>query len=163
MRIHELSANYNTIEAYVPFTYYLTLSSKRNIKPYVFVAPRVSYVLGGTMTHTSSDFDINTLDSIPGSSSFQQVTFNDTTYRSLNVGATVGVGMLFRINLGNYYFLVKADASANLNALSTFTSADLFNEFNHLRNCADGYVSITVLLPIKKQLKGACMKWGEYD
>ena len=31
------------------------------------------------------------------------------------------------------------------------------------RFITDGTIKATVLFPLKKQLKGACMKWGEYD
>ena len=160
-RVHDLEAYYSAVEAYVPLTFYFPADSKRNIMPYVYVAPRVSYNLGGTMKHSWTDFDLNTRDTI--ASSFSELMISDTTYRMLNVGATVGAGSLFKINTNNYYFIVKFDVSANVNGISTFTGADLQNEFNHLRYNADAQATLTFMLPIKKRLKGACMKWGEYD
>lgn len=158
-RIYGLTADYRSIEVYVPVTYYINIGSK-NLMPYVYAAPRVSYILDGTMSYSRTDLTQN--DSII-SIMLETTTFNDSTYRKLNVGATVGVGAQVRINTSNYYFLVKFDLSANVNALQTFTEIDLLNEFNHLRFAADAYATVTFMLPLKKQLKGACMKWGEYD
>ena len=82
----------------------------------------------------------------------------------VKVGATVGVGSLFRINTSNYYFLVKFDVSANMNGIPTFKKGEVDNnEFNYLRFSTDAHATLTFMLPIKKQLKGACMDWGEYD
>ena len=159
------TAHYRTIEAYVPITYYMTLASSKNIRPYVFVAPRVSYLL--TLPNDAvSQMKLNTTysqDESIISSTIESVGFNTNTYKGLNVGATVGVGSQFRINTSNYYFLVKFDVSANMNALSTYTTADLQNEFNYLRYNADAHASLTIQLPVKKRLKGACVSWGEYD
>ncbi len=160
-------AKYHTIEAYIPVTYYIGLASKQNIIPYVYVAPRVSYVLPDSlaqMTHTALYTDSNgdPLPSHPFSSN--TVEFNQATYQSLNVGLTAGVGSLFRINVNNYYFLMKFDISANMNGISTFKKGEVVNnEFNYLRHSADAQATLTLMLPIKKQLKGACMSWGEYD
>lgn len=159
------TAHYRTIEAYVPITYYMTLSSSKNIRPYVYVAPRVSYLLM-LPNDSVSQMKLNTTYSKDDNiitSSIDSVGFNTNTYRNLNLGATVGVGTQFRISTSNYYFLVKFDVSANMNALSTYTAADLQNEFNFLRYSADANASLTIQLPIKKRLKGACVSWGEYE
>lgn len=158
-RNYELSANYRSVEVYLPISYYFNIGLK-SVMPYVFVAPRASYILDGTMAFTRTDM---TQDNTIINSMTQATTFNDSTYRRINVGATVGVGTQVRITAGNYYFLVKFDVSANVNALQTFTEYDLQNEFNHLRYAADAQASITLMLPLKKQLQGACMKWGKYD
>ena len=101
----QLGANYHAIEAYVPITYYIGLSSK-NIVPYVFAAPRVSYLLPDTtakMTYTNSYYK-NDANNTHISTSSNTVPFNRSTYRLFNVGATIGFGSLFRINTSNYYF-----------------------------------------------------------
>jgi hypothetical protein len=59
-------------------TYYISTGSK-NLKPYFFVAPRFSYILGGTMSFTRTDTDqtgqvINTLNST--------AEFSESTYAS---------------------------------------------------------------------------------
>lgn len=151
---YSLSANYRSIEAYVPLTYYVSVGSK-TMRPYIYVAPHVSYILDGTMTYLKTTETDTT--------AFSTTTFNDSTFRKINVGAMVGVGTQFNISVGNYYFLTKIDASVNLNLLNTFTAIDLENEFNFQRYCAGAQISVYFMLPIKKQLQGACMKWGEYD
>lgn len=159
-------ANYNAIEAYIPITYYIGLSSKNSISPYVYGAPRISYVLPDTtakMTYTNSYYKSDANNTLISTTS-NTVPFNRSTYRLLNVGATVGFGSLFRINTSNYYFLFKFDLSANINGLPTFKKGEVENnEFNYLRFSTDAHATLTFMLPIKKQLKGACMKWGEYD
>lgn len=165
-REYELNARHFAIEAYVPLTFYFPLSPKRTVMPYVFVAPRVSYILNagslaGRMGYTTTNLDINTMDTI--SSTTMVSAINDSTFRMLNVGATVGIGSEFRINTSNYYLIFKVDVSANMYGLSTFTKTDLQNEFNHLRYSADAQATVTFMLPIKKRLQGACMRWGEYD
>lgn len=159
-RVYGLAADYRSIEVYVPVSLYFNIGSK-NVKPYVFVAPRASYILNGTMSYTRTDMTQD--DEIIPPILTETTTFNDSTYRKINVGATLGLGTQVRITAGNYYFLVKFDLSANVNALQTFTQYDLQNEFNHLRYAADAYATITLMLPLKKQLQGACMKWGKYD
>lgn len=156
------STSYRTIEAYVPISYYVSLGSSKNVRPYVFVAPRVSYLLPDSISQMShGTLYTNGADTI--SYSNISVGYNINTFRNLNVGLTLGAGAQFRINMNNYYFLMKLDVSANMYALSTFTAADLLNEFNHLRYSTDAHATLTIMLPLKKQLKGACMTWGEYD
>ena len=159
-------ANYRAIEAYVPFTYYIGLASKRNIVPYVYAAPRVSYVLPDStaqMTQTTAYYR-NDEDQTLISYSKNTIPFNRSTYRALNVGATIGIGSLFRINAGNYYFLVKFDVSAHVNGLPTYKNGETdTDEFKYLRYSTDAHATLTFMLPLKKQLQGACMNWGEYD
>ena len=156
-------ANYRTIEAYMPFTFYLTLANLKNVTPYFYVAPRVSYLL--MLPHdTTSQMTLTTsYANDPNATTSESVPFNPNTYNELNVGATLGLGSKFRIETSSFYFLVKFDISANVNALSTFTKTDLLNEFNHRRHSADANATLTIMLPVKKRLKGACVKWGEYD
>ena len=176
-RNYDFTADYNSIEAYIPVTYYISTGSK-NLKPYFFVAPRFSYILGGKMSYTRTDMEltgqvINTLNST--------TEFSETSYASyygpitlfnneydidlgkFNIGLMAGVGTQFRFNTSNYYFLLKLDLSANVNGFQTFTKYDLANEFNHLRYGADAHLTATFMLPIKKHLVGACIRWGEYD
>ena len=158
------SARYRAIEAYIPVTYYMSLAGSKNVKPYAYVAPRVSYIIPNDSLASMTHKTVYMQDSTIISSSTNSVEFNSSTYRNLNVGLTLGVGSLFRINAGKYYFLVKFDISANMTRIPTFTKGEVANnEFNHLRYSADAHASLTIMLPLKKQLQGACMKWGEYD
>lgn len=161
-----LKASYRCIEAYVPFTYYMGLASKNSIVPYVYAAPRVSYVLPDTIasiTNTTAYYKNDEENTLISSTS-NTVKFNNSTYHRINLGATIGVGSLFKISVGNYYFLTKFDISANFNGLPTFNTGEIENnEFNFLRYSTDAQATLTFMLPIKKQLQGACMRWGEYD
>lgn len=160
-RNYDLTADYNSIEVYTPVTFYINIGSK-NLKPYFFVAPRASYILGGKMEYTRTDYDIETGEII-GTPLTSTANFSDTTYQMINVGGMAGIGTQIRFNTSNYYFLVKIDLSANVNGIQTFTKYDLLNEFNHLRFSGDAHATVTFLLPLKKRLVGACVKWGEYD
>ena len=159
-----LKANYRCIEAYVPFTYYMGLASKNSIVPYVYAAPRVSYVLPDTLASINNTTAYyNEADELVSYTS-NTVKFNNSTYHRLNLGATLGVGSLFKLSTNNYYFLIKFDLSANFNGLPTFNTGEIENnEFNYLRYSTDAQATLTFMLPIKKQLQGACMRWGEYD
>jgi len=159
-------AGYNTVEAYVPFTYYITSESMRNVKPYVYIAPRASYVLNGVMSQTTTVKPIISQagDTIKeGYYLSDTIGFDKNSYRRLNFGATLGAGAQFRVNTNNYYFLIKFDISANFNALSTYTRADALLYQHKLRYSADANATLTIQLPVKKQLKGACVTWGKYD
>ena len=158
-RKHDFTADYQSIEAYVPFTYYINIGSK-HLKPYFFAAPRVSYILDGFMSYTRTDMDLE--DNVIYSQT-ESTLVSDSTYRLLNVGGMVGVGTQVRVNTNNYYFLFKFDISANVNGLHTFTDIDLLNEFNYRRFAADAHATLTIMLPIKKRGVGACVRWGEYD
>ena len=181
--IKEFKADYHTIEAYVPLTYYIGLASTKNIKPYVYFAPRISYVLPikqNKMTYSASYLDtigapiidhidtiingnVTTFDTVPMEMN-TLVPFNASTYRKLNVGGTIGFGSLFRFDISNYYILVKFDISANMYAISTFKKGQIINEeFNHLRYSASAYATLTFMLPIKKPLQDACIRWGKYN
>ena len=176
-RNYDFTADYRSIEVYIPFTNYISTGSK-TIKPYFFVAPRFSYILDGTMSYTRTDMDntgqvINTPQTM--STDFSNISYTSYSTFSLfgtdydldlgkfNVGLMAGVGTQFRFNTSNYYFLVKFDLSANVNGFQTFTKYDFMNEFNYLRYSADAHLTATFMLPIKKHLVGACIRWGEYD
>ena len=176
-RNYDFTADYRSIEAYIPVTYYISTGSK-NLKPYFFVAPRFSYILDGTMSYTRTDTDqagqvINTLTSTTEFSEYSYASYygpftlfgNDYELNlgMINIGLMAGVGTQFRFNTTNYYFLLKLDLSANVNGFQTFTKYNLMNEFNHLRYSTDAHLTATFMLPIKKRLIGACIRWGEYD
>jgi hypothetical protein len=175
-RNYDFTAAYNSIEAYIPVTYYISTGYK-NLKPYFFLAPRFSYILGGTMEYIRTDIDgQNITQQPPITAEFSEITYAsyygpftlfgkdyEIDLGMLNIGLMAGVGTQFRFNTSNYYFLLKLDLSANVNGFQTFTKYALMNEFNHLRYSADAHLTATFMLPIKKRLIGACIRWGEYD
>lgn len=172
------SIEYNQIEVQIPVTFYLSSTQNARIKPYVFVAPRISIPLNGT-----EKMEIQLIDSLGnfqqnsnGNSINVQADLNKSNFRQFNVGLTGGLGVLFKINMNNYYFLVKVDASYNYNLINSYTEDEKNATVPNVlgvgyiepsllgkRFITDGTIKATVLFPLKKQLKGACMKWGEYD
>lgn len=151
-REYTITANYQTVSATLPLTYYF-LNVKDPIRPYLYIAPRFSYIINGNLTQNVKDY----LQSSSGQ------TVIDTTDRivpnnhvNFNVGATVGAGVQFRISVAYYYFLIKTEAFANWNFLNTFTNKQLENEFNNNRQDAEAAATITFVFPLKKSLKDAC-------
>ena len=179
-RNYDFKADYQSIEAYIPVTYYISTGYK-NLKPYFFVAPRFSYILGGDMSYIRTDTEITSTGDVITTEQTSTANFNEYSYSSFygpftlfgseydldlgmfNIGVMAGVGTQFRLNTSNYYFLVKLDLSANVNTFQTFTKYDLLNPFNTMRYSADAHLTATFMLPIKKRLIGACIRWGEYD
>ena len=169
------SIEYNQIEVQVPLTFYLSSTLNTRIRPYVFVAPRISIPMNGTEKMELELFDV--LDNNGNPSLINvQTDLNKSNFRQFNVGIVGGAGVLFKITTSNYYFLVKADASFNYNLINSFTKAEQDATVANVlgvgyiepsllgkRFITDGTIKATVLFPLKKQLKGACMKWGEYD
>ena len=116
---------------------------------------------GSPIHDQDNNIQIDTLTFFPTSNN--QVPFNGSAYRKLNVGGTIGIGSLFRFNISNYYILIKFDVSANMNALMTLKQGQIINnDFNHLRYSADAHATLTFMLPIKKPLQDACIRWGKY-
>lgn len=166
---------YNQIEVQVPVTFYLSSPLNTRIRPYVFVAPRVSIPMNGTEKMELELFDVQDNEGNASSIDFQ-TDLNKSNFRQFNAGLVGGVGVLFKINMNNYYFLVKVDASYNYNLINSYTEDEKNATVPNVlgvgyiepsllgkRFITDGTVKATVLFPLKKQLKGACMKWGEYD
>ena len=151
-RRYELKADYHAIEASLPATFYF-LNPKEIVRPYIYVAPRFSYIVGGDNIYT-------TIDSIPHKK--PKITLTDTipivptNHIAFNVGATLGVGTQFRINTDYYYFLIKLEALATWYFRNSFTEQQLENEFYNKRFDADAATTITFIFPLKKILRDAC-------
>lgn len=151
-RRYELKADYHTIEASLPVTFYF-LNPKDIVRPYIFVAPRFSYCFGGDNIHT-------VIDSLPRKK--PTITATDTAaivpsnHIAFNVGANLGVGTQFRINTDYYYFLIKLEAWATWYFRNSFTKKQQENEFYNKRLDADAATTITFIFPLKKILRDAC-------
>lgn len=151
-RTYDLVANYQSVALSLPLTYYF-FTVKEPVRPYLYVAPRVSYIINGTVTETITDA---TSGADPVKNSETEQPLCPSNHISLNVGATAGLGFQFRISMAYYYFLIKTEAYANWNFLNTFSEAQLNNEFNNKRQDADAAATITFVFPLKKSLKDAC-------
>ena len=183
----QLDVDYTEINVQAPFTYYFSNST---IRPYVFVGPRVSVPMSGKMIWKKAEI-VNGQQSSTWTS-VDTVGISAQNMWQWNIGVVGGAGVMFKLNVGNYYFLIKADASAhaslayflvNINPFDVHAS--VINSFTHeetsgtsqnvvgagyidpyllgTRINTDVTVKVTLLFPLKKQLQGACMRWGEYD
>jgi hypothetical protein len=188
----QFDVDYQEINVQAPFTYYF---SKSNLRPYVFVGPRVSVPLSGKMIWQRTKIEeygtANQHLSANGSS-IDTVAFSAQNTWQWNLGVVAGAGIMYKLNVGNYYFLIKADVSAHASLAyftflkeSPFVHASLLNSFTYeeqqgtsqnvigagyidpyllgMRFNTDAAVKITLMFPLKKQLQGACIRWGEYD
>ena len=183
----QLDVDYTEINVQAPFTYYFSSST---IRPYVFVGPRVSVPMSGKMIWRKAEIENEQLSSTW--TSIDTVAISAQNMWQWNIGVVGGAGVMFKLNVGNYYFLVKADASAHaslayflVNINNFDVHASVINSFTHeetsgtsqnvigagyidpyllgTRINTDATVKVTLLFPLKKQLQGACMRWGEYD
>ena len=188
----QFDVNYQEINVQVPFTHYF---GQGNIRPFVFVAPRVSVPLSGEMVWQKTQiigYGTQNQHLDQSTKTFDTVAMTAQNTWQSSIGVVAGGGVLFKFTLGNYYFLVKADASAHA-ALAHFTFlkekpyvyASLIDSFTHeeqtgtsqnvvgagyidpyllgKRLNTDAAVKVTLMFPLKKQLQGACLRWGEYD
>ena len=144
---YTLSAIYSSVDLFIPLTYYIKIPTTNVFMPYFMAGPQFSYVLKGDFYYDKT---------VDGKPSLQKTGFGNNTYKRFNVGATVGLGIQFRIETGSYYNLMKFDIIGNYNTLQTFTHQDLKNEFNNKRYSFDAEVRFTYMFPIKKVLRDAC-------
>ncbi len=172
----QFNAEYQEVDVQVPLTHYL---SNGIIRPFVYVAPRVSIPLSGTMVwqkreileYGTENQHFSEIGAVVDS-----VEFNAQNTRQFNVGLVLGAGVLYKLNVGNYYLLLKLDASAHAAFINSFTSEEIHGESQNvvgasyidpyllgMRFNTDASVKFTLLFPLKKQLQGACIRWGEYD
>lgn len=172
----QYDADYMEVDVQVPLTYYF---GEGNIRPYVFVAPRFSLPLSGNLKWQKMEI----LEYGTENEHYDESTATvDTTkmsaqnMRTANIGLVLGAGVRFKVKIGNYYLLMKLDASAHSTLINSFTKDEnngdsevvigasyidpylLQKRFN-----TDASVKFTLLLPLKKPLKDACLNWGEYD
>ena len=207
-KIHNYTnIQYSELLFQVPITQYFTNSTKA-IRPYVFIAPRVSIPLQGaialkkdTLVNDSPVFiQHGPVTNYPSSQSMISISdsFSARNMRRWNIGAVVGLGLQFRIPLGSsYYFNTKLDASCHIGLLNSYSKYErglvkmtdskgndvLDPNGNPVldlpidlstgnpvdpsrlgkRYISNATVKLTLLFPIKKIQKDACVSWGEYD
>ena len=120
---------YSELLFQIPITQYLTNSTKA-IRPYIFIAPRVTIPLQGgidlekdSLVNGSPMFFQNNTGTNPQSVQTPKITdtLSAINMRRWNIGAVVGLGIQFRIPVGSYYFDTKLDASCHLGLLNTYS------------------------------------------
>lgn len=172
----QLDVTYQEVNVQIPVTYYM---GQGNIRPFVYAALRASLPLSGKEIWQKKEIlNYGTPDQHYSEvgATIDTVEMTAQNMRPWNVGLVAGVGVLFRINFSNYYFLIKADASYHSTIVNSFTNEEIHGNSQNVigasyidpylmsyRLNTDATARITIMFPLKKQLKGACMRWGEYD
>ena len=172
----QLDVTYQEVNVQIPVTYYM---GQGNIRPFVYAALRASLPLSGKEIWQKKEilnYGAPDQHYSETGATIDTVEMTAQNMRPWNVGLVAGVGVLFRINFSNYYFLIKADASYHSTIVNSFTNEEIHGNSQNVigasyidpyllsyRLNTDATARITILFPLKKQLKGACMRWGEYD
>lgn len=173
----QYDVDYMEVAVQVPLTYYF---SQGNFRPYVFVAPRFTLPLSGSIEWQKMeiiDYGTENQHYSEEGAVHENVEMSAQNMRRWNVGLVLGVGMRYRLQVSTYYYLLfKLDASAHAALINSFTKDEINGDSEVVigasyidpylmqkRFNTDASVKLTVLFPIKKPLKGACMRWGEYD
>ncbi len=187
----ELDVDYQEVNVQALFTHYL---GQGNFRPYVYAGPRVSVPLSGkTVWQKTEILNYGTADQqLSQTPTIDTVPMTAQNMWQWNLGVVAGAGIMYKLTVGNYYFLIKADVSAHASLAyftflneSPFVHASLLNSFTYeeqqgtsqnvigagyidpyllgMRFNTDAAVKITLMFPLKKQLQGACIRWGEYD
>lgn len=172
----QYDADFQEVDAQAIFTHYF---SKSNFRPYVFIGPRVSIPLSGKLIWQKKEIlDYGTPEQhfSDNGATIDTVEMSAQNTRQFNVGLVAGLGVLYKLNVGNYYLLIKADVSGHAAAINSFTHEEITGESQNVvgagyidpyllgtRFNTDVTAKVTLMFPLKKQLQGACMKWGEYD
>ena len=172
----QFNADYQEVDVQAIFTHYF---SKSTIRPYVFIGPRVSIPLAGKTIWQKKEIEgYGTPEQhfIEEGATIDTVEMTSQNTRQFNVGLVAGLGVLYKLNVGNYYMILKADVSGHAAAINSFTHEEITGESQNVvgagyidpyllgtRFNTDITAKVTLMFPLKKQLQGACMKWGEYD
>ena len=172
----QFDAEYQEVDIQVPLTRYL---SNGTLRPFVYVAPRFSMPLSGKMVWQKKEilnYGTENQQYNENGVVIDTVEFNAQNTRQFNVGLVLGAGVLYKVNVGNYYLLLRLDASAHAAVINSFTSEEIHGESQNVvgagyidpyllgwRVNTDATVKLTLMFPLKKQLQGACIRWGEYD
>lgn len=154
------------IEARIPVTLYL--GSGETVKPYVYLAPRVSLWLGDSIRWKRTYDD----------ASYAPVVYTHAvdkgTMNPYDISVVAGLGVCSRIMLGQMPMFLKFDVNYGISVLSNFSKEEIaaandgsegfvfygFGDVEHeelgRRHLQNAEARLTILIPIKKRLKDAC-------
>lgn len=172
----QYDVNYMEVAIQVPLTYYF---SQGDLRPYVFVAPRFTLPLSGKMEWQKMeiiDYGTENQHYSEDGAVHETVDMTGQNMRRWNIGLVAGVGVRYRLRVSNYYLLFKLDLSGHAALINSLSKEEINGESENVigasyidpylmqkRFNTDASVKLSILFPLKKPLKGACMKWGEYD
>ena len=173
----QYDVDYMEVEVQVPLTYYF---GQGKFRPYVFVAPRFTLPLSGTLEWQKQeiiDYGTENQHYSEEGAVHETVEMSGQNMQRWNVGLVAGVGARYKLQLSYYYYLLfKLDISGHAALINSFSREETNGDSEIVIGAAyidpylmqkrfntDAAVKFTILFPIKKPLKGACMRWGEYD
>lgn len=172
----QFDVDYQEVDVQAYLTHYF---SKSTIRPYVFIGPRVSVPLSGKMVWQKKEilnYGTENQQYNENNVTVDTVEMSAQNTRQWNIGLVAGAGVMFKLNVSNYYFLIKADISGHAAVINSFTREEINGESQNvigagyidpyllgMRFNTDATAKITLMFPLKKQLQGACIRWGEYD
>lgn len=172
----QYDVDYMEVAIQVPLTYYF---SQGDFRPYIFVAPRFTLPLSGNIEWQKMeiiDYGTENEHYSEEGAVHETVEMSGQNMRRWNVGLVAGVGIRYRLRISNYYLLFKLDASGHAALINSFSKEEINGDSENVigasyidpylmqkRFNTDASVKLSILFPLKKPLKGACMKWGEYD
>ena len=172
----QLDVDYQEVDAQVLLNHYF---SRGIIRPYVFVGPRVSVPLSGKEVWQKKEilnYGTENQQYSENNVSIDTIEISAQSGRQWNVGLVAGAGVMFKLNVSNYYLIIKADVSGHAAVINSFSHEEISGESQNvigagyidpyllgMRFNTDVTAKVTFMFPLKKQLQGACMRWGEYD
>ena len=154
------------VELRVPVTLYLGYSE--TIKPYVYLAPRVSIWLGDSIRWERTYDDESYLPVV------YTHAVDRNTIKPYDVGMVGGLGLCSRVKLGHIQFFVKLDVNYGISLFSNFSDAEInaanggeesfsfhgWGDIEHeelgKRYLQNLEARLTVFVPLRKPLKDAC-------
>lgn len=154
------------VEMRLPVTLYL--GDSESVKPYVYLAPRVSLWLGDSIRWK------RTYDDESYAPLVYKQAVDKSTMRPYDVSVVAGFGLCGRLMLGQMPLYVKLDLNYGISVLNTFSDeevtasnggtapfvfhgwGDILHEELGRRHLQNAEARLTILVPIKKHLKDAC-------
>jgi len=179
---NEYHSTLNCLEGRIPFTFYFP--TQENLKPYVVIAPTFTYVMGGNINWKKSyiTWPVGNEDLADTKNVYEaSCEVGKANMKRIDVGIDVGAGIWWRYLTRHYYFIFKLEASYNYGFLDSFSPQEKLQDDGTVevqqqlglgdltfdpvgtRHNQSFEVTASVLFPIKKILKGACHRWGDYD
>lgn len=151
----------NGIEFRLPITYYLGYGE--NYRPYLFVAPRLDVWMKGDLRweRSYSDHLYPTVT--------YQCDLDQATVAPFDLSAMAGIGLCGKFMPKRTRFFVKAELAYGISVLSNFSSlekqekavfqgwGDILHETLGTRRLQNIEARLTILLPLRKHLKDACV------
>lgn len=123
---NSVKATYQMTTNYVGFKlpFVFKINSKKSIYPYFFILPLFSYCVGGNLYSMIKPVDED-VQELLGIDDIYEVNEKITTadIKEWDLSATVGVGLRFRINVNQTYFIAKFEMAYNHSFINNYGTA----------------------------------------